>query len=158
MVGQVLPSVAKEPPPGPEIAGVFEGPGHWRLDFIDTGVLVNCSFLAPDQRGYTIDVKNNPATIIFDTTPKPLVLTLWADGKTMTGPGTLQIDGVVASGYDTGYRDQSGRAITSNEAAASAGPVFDSGGNRVNGRINGIAGHSTFSHRRVTCPALSLST
>jgi hypothetical protein len=34
MVSQVLPSAAKEPAPGPDMAGVFEGPGKWRLDFI----------------------------------------------------------------------------------------------------------------------------
>ena len=95
LVGQVLPSAAKEPGPGPELAGVFEGPGKWRLDFIDGGVLVNCSFLSPDQHSYTIDFKNNRAVLTVNTTPKPLVLTLGADGKTFTGPGPVLIDGVV---------------------------------------------------------------
>ena len=81
MVAQVLPSVAKEPAPGPEMAGVFEGAGNWRLDFIDGGVLVNCSFLSPDQHSYTIEFKNNRAVLTIDTTPKPLVLTLGADGN-----------------------------------------------------------------------------
>ena len=102
MVSQVLPSAAKEPAPGPEIAGVFEGAGNWRLDFIDGGVLVNCAFLSPDQHSYSFDFKNNRAAIVIDTTPKPLVLTLGADGTTMTGPGPVQIDGVVATGYDSG--------------------------------------------------------
>src|SRR5580700_10897138 len=82
MVGQVLPSAAKEPVPGPDLAGVFEGPGKWRLDFIDGGVLVNCSFLSPDQHSYTLEFKNNRTAIVIDTTPKPLILTLGADGKT----------------------------------------------------------------------------
>jgi hypothetical protein len=73
MVSQVLPSAAKEPAPGPDMAGVFEGPGKWRLDFIDGGVLVNCSFLSPDQHNYTLEFKNNRTTIVIDTTPKPLV-------------------------------------------------------------------------------------
>ncbi len=158
MVGQVLPSVGKEPVPGPAMAGVFQGPGKWRLDFIDDGVLVNCSFLSPDQHSYVIGFKNNHAVLTIDTTPKPLILTLGSDGQTLSGPGPVVIDGVVASGYDPGYRDQSGRAISANEAAASSGPVYDSAGNRVNGAINGIAGHATFSHRRTTCPALNLST
>jgi hypothetical protein len=157
MVSQVLPSVAKEPAPGPEIAGVFEGAGKWRLDFIDGGVLVNCSFLSPDQHSYTIDFKNNRAAIVIDTTPKPLVLTLGADGKTIAGPGPVLIDGVVATGYDTGYRDQFGNAISANQAASSSGPVYDSFGHPVSGSVNGIAGHSTFSHRQTTCPALNLS-
>jgi len=91
-----MPALAKEPTPGPEIAGVFEGAGSWRLDFIDGGVLVNCSMLSPDQHNYTIDFKNNRAILTLDTTPKPLVLTLGADGKTITGQGPVTIDGVVA--------------------------------------------------------------
>jgi len=167
MVAQVLPSAAKEPTPGPEIAGVFEGAGSWRLDFIDGGVLVNCSFLSPDQHGYTIEFKNNRAVLTVDTTPKPLVLSLGADGKTMAGPGPLQLDGVVATGsstgggspYSGGYKDKYGMLMSDSAAASGAGPVFDSAGNRVYGPIKADAGsHTTFSHRRVTCPALNLST
>jgi len=131
MVGQVLPSAAKEPAPGPDLAGVFEGAGKWRLDFIDGGVLVNCSFLSPDQHAYTLGFKNNRAVLTIDTTPKPLVLTLGADGKTMTAPGPVVIDGVVASGYDSGYRDQFGKPISAADAAHENGPVYDSNGNRV---------------------------
>jgi hypothetical protein len=40
MVSQVLPGADKAPAPGPTLAGVFEGPGNWRIDFIDGGVLV----------------------------------------------------------------------------------------------------------------------
>src|SRR5580693_3734518 len=72
LVGQVMPSLAKEPTPGPEIAGVFEGAGKWRLDFIDGGVLVNCSILSPNQQNYSISFKNNRAILTIDTTPKPL--------------------------------------------------------------------------------------
>jgi hypothetical protein len=152
MVGQVLPSAAKEPPPGPEIAGVFEGAGGWRLDFIDGGVLVNCSVLAPDQHGYTFDFKNNRAAIVVDTTPRPLVLTLGPDGTTMTGPGPVVLDGVIVTGYDTGLRDASGRPV---DAATYSGPVYDNNGQRVSHSAN--TGHATFGSKRVTCPALNLS-
>ena len=168
MVAQVLPSVAKEPAPGPELAGVFEGAGNWRLDFIDGGVLVNCSFLSPDQHSYTIQFKNNRAFLTVDTTPKPLVLALGADGKTMAGPGPLQIDGVVATGsssggggssYSGGYKDQYGTLLTDSQAATSASPVYNSSGSRVYGPINAGAGsYTTFAHRQATCPALNLST
>jgi hypothetical protein len=155
MIGQFLPSVAKEPAPGPELAGVFEGPGQWRLDFIDGGVLVNCSSLSPDQRSYTVDFRNNRAVLTIDTTPKPLVLTVGANG-TITGPGPVTIDGVIASGYDSGYRNQFGAQISANEAMNSTTPVFDTAGNRVS--ANGaLPGHATFSHRQATCPALNLS-
>ena len=159
LVGQVMPSLAKEPTPGPEIAGVFEGPGKWRLDFIDGGVLVNCSMLSPNQQNYSISFKNNRAVLTIDTTPKPLVLTLGADGTTIVGPGPVTIDGVVANGYDTGLRDQSGRQISANEARYNTGPVFDSNGHPVSGQaINAVPGHATFAHRQATCPALNLST
>jgi hypothetical protein len=152
MVAQVLPDAAKEPGPGPEMAGVFEGPGNWRLDFIDGGVLVNCSFLSPDQHGYTLDFKNNRAVLTVDTTPKPLVLTVRADG-TIVGPGPLQIDGVVANGYDSGLRDASGRPV---DAATASGPVYDQYGQRTSRSAN--TGHATFAHKQATCPALNLST
>ena len=152
MVGQVLPSAAKVPAPGPEIAGVFEGAGSWRLDFIDGGVLVNCAFLAPDQHSYTFDFKNNRAAIVIDTTPKPLVLTLGADGKTMSGPGPVQIDGVIVTGYDSGLRDVNGQRV---EAATAIGPVYDENGHRVSRTSN--SGHATFASRRATCPAQNLS-
>ena len=153
MVAQVLPSVGKEPAPGPEIAGVFEGPGGWRLDFIDGGVLVNCSFLAPDQHNYTFDFKNNRAAIVIDTTPKPLVLTLGPDGTTMSGPGPVTIDGVIVSGYDSGLRDSAGNHV---EAATATGPVFNEYGQRVSRTSN--QGHATFANRKAICPAQSLST
>jgi len=155
MVGQVLPDLAKEPAPGPELAGVFEGAGNWRLDFIDGGVLVNCSILAPDQHKYAIDFKNNRAFLTVDTTPKLLVLTLGADGKTMTGPGPFVIDGVIVSGYDSGLRDASGRPV---DAATATGPVYDANGQPVSRSAAASAGHATFAPRRATCPALSLST
>ncbi len=153
MVSQVLPSAAKEPAPGPEIAGVFEGAGSWRLDFIDGGVLVNCGVLAPDQHSYTFDFKNNRAAIVIDTTPKPLVLTLGADGTSMSGPGPVVLDGVIVTGYDSGLRDASGNHV---EAATAIGPVYDEYGQRVSRTSN--SGHATFASKRVTCPALNLST
>jgi hypothetical protein len=164
MVSQVLPSAAKEPPTGPNMAGVFEGAGNWRLDFIDGGVLVNCSFLSPNQQNYTIEFKNNHTAIIIDTTPKPLVLTLRADG-TIVGPGPLQIDGVIATGStsggpdpnaSSGYTDRYGMSL-SNQQAASSSEVY-SGGQRYYGSVNsGATSHATFSPRRATCPALNLS-
>jgi hypothetical protein len=153
IVSQVLPSAAKEPAPGPDMAGVFEGAGSWRLDFIDGGVLVNCSFLAPDQHNYTFDFKNNRASIVIDTTPKPLVLTLGADGKTLTGPGPVQIDGVIVTEYDSGLRDANGNHV---EAATAIGPVYNEYGRRVSRTSN--SGHANFANRKATCPAQNLST
>jgi hypothetical protein len=102
MISQFLPSAAKEADPGPNMAGVFQGAGNWRLDFITDGVLVNCSSLSPNQQNYIVEIKNNRATIIVDTTPKALVLTLRPDG-TIVGPGPVTIDGVVAAGTTPGH-------------------------------------------------------
>ncbi len=163
MVGQVLPALAKQPPPGPNMAGVFEGPGKWRLDFIDGGVLVNCSFLSPDQHNYKIEFKNDRTALVIDTTPKPLVLTLKADG-TIVGPGPLTIDGVVASGYTTdgpdpnamsGYTDKYGMSL-SNQQAASTSELYSSG-ERYYGHVNTPSGHTTFASKTATCPAQNLS-
>jgi hypothetical protein len=166
MISSVLPSTSKEPSPGPNMAGVFQGAGNWRLDFIDNGVLVNCSFLSPDQHSYSLEFKNDHTALIIDTTPKPLVLTLRADG-TIVGPGPVTIDGVVASGYTSGndptsysggYKDENGLSISNGTAASSGAPVYDSLGNRVYHPISaGDAGHTNFASRRATCPALNLS-
>jgi hypothetical protein len=161
MVSQVLPEADKEARAGPVMAGVFQGAGNWRLDFIDGGVLVNCSILSPDQHNYELEFKNNRTALVIDTTPKPLVLTLRADG-TIVWPGPLLIDGVIATGYDSGgsnpsgYKDQNGVSLTQGQVAAGA-TAYDSSGNRVYGGGGG-GGHATFTHKTVTCPAPNLST
>jgi hypothetical protein len=166
MLGQVLPSASKEPPAGPTMAGVFQGAGSWRLDFIDGGVLVNCSFLSPNQENYTIDFKNGRTAIIIDTNPKPLVLNLSANGTTITGPGPVQIDGVIASGTSkegpdpgarSGYYDKDGISL-SNQQASSSLDVYSSTGQRHYGPVNtGGTSYTNFVHKRATCPALNLS-
>jgi hypothetical protein len=102
MLSQVLPGADKQPPPGPNMAGVFLGAGNWRLDFIDNGVLVNCSDLSPNQESYTLDLKNGHAVLTILTTPRPLVLAVHGDG-TITGlPGPVTINSVIAAGYVSG--------------------------------------------------------
>ena len=150
MVSQVLPSANKEPAPDPNMAGVFEGAGNWRQGFIDEGVLVNCSMLSPDQHSYKLEFKGDRPVIIIDTTPKPLVLSFRADG-TMVGPGPLLIDGVIATGY------QSGGSSYGNVTRDASGNLYDSVGNRIYDNVNNLPGHATFSPKRTTCPALNLS-
>jgi hypothetical protein len=147
MISSVLPGADKQSAPGPNMAGVFEGPGNWRLDFITDGVLVNCAFLSPDQHNYTIKFEPDHTALIIDTTPRPLVLTFKADGA-IVGPGPVTIDGVVASGYKSD-------APTNATQKDQFGNLYDSAGNRVSGSAN--AGHTTFASRRATCPALNLS-
>jgi hypothetical protein len=148
MISSVLPSAAKEPAPGPVMAGVYQGAGNWRLDFIDGGVLVNCSTLSPNQQNYTLELKNGHTLLTIDTTPKPLVLTFKPDG-TIVGPGPVTIDGVVAAGY------VNGAAGTNAQYKDQYGNLYDAAGNRVPGNEN--AGHTVFSPRKATCPALNLT-
>jgi hypothetical protein len=149
---------------GPQMSGVFQGAGGWRIDFIDGGVLVNCSGLSPNQQNYAIDFRNGHAVITVDTTPKPLVLTLSADETAMTAPGPVVIDGVVASGTSgpdpnapSGYTDKNGISLTNSQAASSGGDVYK-GGSRYYGPVNAGQTYTNFAHKRVTCPALNLST
>jgi hypothetical protein len=115
---------------------------------------VSCSFLSPDGNSYTLAFKNNRAVVTINTSPKPLVLTVRADGI-IVGPGPVEIIGVVATGYDSGLRNASGMQISASEAATSSQPVYNENGQRVSGTVN--LGHSNFSARRATCPAQNLS-
>jgi hypothetical protein len=148
MVSSVLPSTAaKDPQPGPNMAGVFQGAGNWRLDFIDGGVLVNCAFLSPNQENYSLKFESNRTLLIIDTRPKPLELTFRADG-TITGPGPVTINGVVASGYVPGKT-----AAEKGTQRDDAGHYYDSMGNR----LSDDPGYTSFAPRTATCPALNLT-
>jgi hypothetical protein len=172
----VAPAETK-PQSGPTMAGVFVGAGNWRLDFVDGGVLVNCSFLSPNQESYKLDIANGHATLIIETTPKPLVLALHADG-TITGPGPVTINGVVASGTAGGgstpghtetQTTTSTQRINANQAGAYSGDqlTYAGGGTydathttTTSTYVPGTStpSYATFSPRRATCPALNLST
>ncbi len=149
MVSSVLPSVpgAKEPAPGPTMAGVFQGAGNWRLDFLDQGVLVNCAFLSPNQEFYTLRLDQGRTAIVINTRPKPLDLTLRPDG-TITGPGAVTLEGVVPGGYVAGKT-----AAQKGSQTDGMGNYFDSLGNKV----HDDAGYTTFSPRTATCPAPNLT-
>jgi len=92
------------------------------------------------------------------------VLAIHADG-TITGPGPVTIDGVVATGTassgpdpnaSSGYTDQNGISLTNSQAASSS-EVYQ-GASRHYGPVNAGGGsYTTFAPRRATCPALNLS-
>jgi hypothetical protein len=180
MLTSVLPADANGPASsgnlaGPKMAGVFQGAGNWRLDFLDQGVLVNCSVLAPDQHFYKLEFKTGHPTITIDTTPKPLVLTLRSDG-TIIGPGPFVLDGVIVSG-SSGAGSTPGHTettTTAQEHTVSRDPrVSDQNLSLHPNTLTGTettysttstyvpgtstAPHASFSPKRVTCPALNLS-
>jgi hypothetical protein len=181
--GQMLNSVVQitkgPPPPGPNMAGVFVGSGNWRLDFIDEGVLVNCSFLSPNQENYSLAFRDNRAILTIDTRPKPLVLAVRADGTITGPPGPVVIDGVVAGGSSGGgttpghYETQqvtNHQEMTALEAQTHAGEsgLSDKGGGvydlaTTSTKSTYVPGTTTapqtnFVPKRATCPAINLST
>jgi hypothetical protein len=165
MLGSVAPGMdTTHPAPGPEMAGVYSGAGNWRLDFIDGGVLVNCAGLSPDQHSYKLEFGSDRTLLRVDTTPRPLVLTLRADG-TMVGPGPFVLDGVVATGVakdrpdpnaSSGLTDQYGGSLTNSQAANRA-EVYKNGQAYYGSKGGSGPAYATFAHRTVTCPALNLS-
>lgn len=160
MLASVLPTDKKDvaPSSGPDISGVYEGTGGWRVDFIDGGVLVNCTGLSPDQHFYKVGFSDGRAVITIDTAPKPLLLALRPDGS-MAGPaGPFVLDGVIASGTTgpdpnarSAYTDKNGIPLT-NQQAASSSEVYR-GANRVYGSVSPGTTSTNFAHKRVTCSA-----
>ena len=180
MLSSVLPSAgaASQPTSGPTMAGVFQGAGGWRLDFIDGGVLVNCTGLSPNQESYTVDLRNNRATLTINTRPKPLILAVRGDG-TISGPGPVILDGVIASGTvggssTPGHTETSQvtnhEIINQNQANAYSGSntqITNMGGGFADAATTttkstyvpgtSTPAYNTFSPKRVTCPALNLT-
>jgi hypothetical protein len=179
--GQMLNSVIQvtkgPPPPGPNMAGVFVGAGNWRLDFIDEGVLVNCSFLSPNQENYSLDFKNGHAVLTIATTPKPLILTVRADGTIVGPPGPVTIDGVVPSGTGGGgstpghtetHTTTTTERVngydlpnhTSDTVTSAGGGMYDATHTTTTSTyVPGSTAptYTTFAPKRTTCPALNLS-
>jgi hypothetical protein len=181
MITSMVPSVkdSSAPPAGPVMAGVFAGPGDWRLDFVDGGVLVNCSFLAPNEETYNLKFEPNRTALTINTTPKALNLTFRADGTIVGPPGLVTIDGVIPSGgsggsYTPGHSEtqtyttterMSGYQVQPNSAnvqsvQSAGGGMYDvttthTSATSTPGQYE--AGATTFAKKRATCPAVNLT-
>jgi hypothetical protein len=177
MLSSVLPSGGEqEPQAGPTMAGVFAGAGGWRLDFIDGGVLVNCAGLSPNQEAYALNLTAARPVLTINTRPRPLVLTLRADG-TIVGPGPVTIEGVVTGGVTAGtttagHSETSSYTTTERMNANQVQPAssnttntYAGGGtydvtttHTTNNYVPGTStpGYTNFVPRRATCPALDL--
>lgn len=146
LTGTSANTASAKPDAGPDMNGVFQGTGNWRLDFVDGGVLVNCAILSPNEETYSLAFRSTGAVLTVNTTPKPLVLNVHSDGTITGPPGNVTINGVIATGYHEGvapgavYKD-------------SVGNLYDSSGNKV----TPTAGYSTFSKRSANCPAINLT-
>src|ERR1700756_4991809 len=58
----------------------FCGHGELAARLCGGGVLVNCSFLSPNEETYCVKFKANRTALIINNTPKPLNLTFHAVG------------------------------------------------------------------------------
>jgi hypothetical protein len=179
VASQVAPGLIKDgPTSGPTMAGVFVGPGSWRLDFIDGGVLVNCSFLSPNQEAYSLDFKGGRPVLTINTTPRPLVLTYHGD-NTITGPpGPVTIDGVVPGGYTAGSSTpgHTETSQTTTHETVNQSQTGNYGQSQLTYQGNGqydaatthtnstyvpgasTPGYTNFTHKRAICSAINLST
>jgi len=155
-------NTANAPPDaGPNMAGVFQGAGNWRLDFVDGGVLVNCSFLSPNQETYSVTFPNDRPTLTVHTTPKPLVLNVHMDGTITGPPGPVTIDGVVAGGSagGGGTPGHTETTETTKYYQNTNDGTIDSHTTTQSTYVPGTytAPQTTFVPRRATCPAINLT-
>jgi hypothetical protein len=163
IIGKVLPKVGKTLPPGPEIAGAFQGAGNWRIEFDDRFAMLKCSELYPQQYDYTMEIKNNRASLTIDMTPKPLPMTIGPDGN-LHGPGPVQVDGAVLAGYTRvagdsgGFTDAHGTVVPDSQALAmqSSGTPIYRNGVKYTGTIDGTS-RPNLIPKRATCVAQNLS-
>ncbi len=183
MLSSVMGSLGAEtktaaPLAGPDMSGVYQGAGNWRLDFVDGGVLVNCAGLSPNQESYRLNLAGAHPELIVETRPKPLVLTVRADGTIVGPPGPVTIDGVVPGGYTPGSSTP-GHSQTSTytttermnnnqvQPAGSGQTISNAGGGfsdvtTTHTNTSTVGGSSTpgytnFVPRRATCPAINLA-
>ena len=99
MISQVLPGRRqRDPPPAPTWRASSRAPATGGSTSLTAESWSTAPSSRPIKQSYTLDFKNGRTVLTINTTPKPLVLTLRADG-TITGPGPVTIDGVVATGY-----------------------------------------------------------
>ena len=101
LIGKMLPSIGGPIPPGPNMSGAFAGSGSWRIEFDDRFAMMDCAGLAPEQHSYSIVFRSNEAVVTIQSTPKPVVLTVKADG-TLVSAGPMVVDGSIITGYTSG--------------------------------------------------------
>jgi hypothetical protein len=104
MLSSLVPDVVGKQTTGPQMAGAFEGKGDWRLEFVEASVLITCAGMHPEQHTYSIAFTNNRAVLTIQSTPKPVVLTINAEGL-LTAPSPIVVDGSIPAGsrLETNY-------------------------------------------------------
>jgi hypothetical protein len=106
MVGAILPGLAalkSAPIQGIRMSGVYPGDNKFALTFSNDGVMLNCADLVLISTSYTTAVGAEGIRITVESSPKPMALTLRADGR-LAGPGPTDINGQIITGYQPGVR------------------------------------------------------
>jgi hypothetical protein len=101
LLSSVAPGVVGKEVTGPQMSGVFIGDGQWRLEFSEASVALSCADMRPDSHAYTIAIVDNRAVLTISSSPANIVL--YANGDTLTGTGSVTVNGLVSAGVRDGY-------------------------------------------------------
>ncbi len=125
LFGAALPTALTKTVVGLRMSGTYTGQRGVGVTFWDPHAVVACGELVPDERAYTIAIRNGQLAVSVGTSPKifevlqgesaPVVLTLGADGR-LTGPGPTEFTGRVQVGTRTWTRHyDDGRVVPMSE-------------------------------------------
>ena len=89
----------KNPIHGIRVAGVYPGTNKLSLTFFTEYVTVGCGDLEKSDKEYTTAVVPDGVRITIASEPRPIVLTMRADGR-LAGPGPTDITGQVVVGWE----------------------------------------------------------
>jgi hypothetical protein len=93
----------KEAIHGIRMGGVYPGEGNLSFTFHTDHVIVACADIVPEGHEYSVVAAPEGARITIANTPRPIVLTVRADGR-LTGTGPTEITGQVQTGTQFGTR------------------------------------------------------
>ena len=94
------------PPAGLRFGGTYKTDAGLTIGFDErTASIGSCGKLVADPLVYSVTKKANLLQVEIQTEPKPLVVTVGADGR-LTGPAALDINGRIIVGYRTYWVEQ----------------------------------------------------
>ncbi len=96
LLSAAAPGMVGKEVTGPQMAGVFNGPGGWHLEFSEASVTVACQDLIGESHAYTVSFANNRAVLDIANMPNDVVLTV--SGNTLAGAGPMTVSGRVPNG------------------------------------------------------------
>jgi hypothetical protein len=89
----------RDPIHGIRMGGVYSGTNKLSFTFFAEYVSVGCADLVVSTRAYTTAIVPDGVRITISGEPRPIVLTMRADGR-LAGPGPTDITGQVVTGYE----------------------------------------------------------